>query len=99
MGSDIQLLELASGIKDSLINTGFLTVKSILETNTTDLSNKVGVDLYIAQIILHEARKAADTVTHTTPVGQISHSSVRINTHHITAAVAADTDKLAENQM
>jgi hypothetical protein len=70
MGSDIQLLELASGIKDSLINAGFFTVKSILDTNTTDLSNKVGVDLYIAQIILQEARKAAGTVTHTTPVGQ-----------------------------
>ena|SRR5215216_2167904 len=97
MGSDIQLLELASGIKDSLINAGFFTVKSILDTNTTDLSYKVGVDLYIAQIILQEARKAAGAVTHTTPVGQNSRSSVRINTHHVTAAVAVDTDKLAEN--
>jgi uncharacterized membrane protein len=57
MVSDIQLLELASGIKDSLINAGFLTIESIFASNTTDLSNRVGVDLYIAQIILQEARR------------------------------------------
>jgi uncharacterized membrane protein len=54
--SDIQQLELASGIKDSLINAGFLTIESILASNMTDLSNKVGVDMYMAQIILQEAR-------------------------------------------
>ena len=57
MASDIQLLELASGIKDSLINAGFLTIESILNSSIADLSNKVGVDLYIAKIILQEARK------------------------------------------
>lgn len=57
MVSDIQLLELASGIKDSLINAGFLTIESILDSTTAVLSNRVGVDLYIAQIILQEARR------------------------------------------
>jgi small basic protein len=57
MLSDIQQLELASGIKDSLINAGFSTIESILNSSIADLSNKVGVDLYIAQIILNEARK------------------------------------------
>jgi small basic protein len=57
MFSDIQQLELASGIKDSLINAGFLTIESILASSIADLSNKVGVDLYIAQIILQEAKK------------------------------------------
>ena len=57
MASDVQLLELASGIKDSLVRAGFPTIESILASSITDLSNKVGVDLYIAQIILHEARK------------------------------------------
>jgi small basic protein len=57
MLSDIQQLELASGIKDSLINAGFLTIESILASSITELSNKVGVDPYIAQIILEEARK------------------------------------------
>jgi small basic protein len=57
MASDIHLLELASGIKDSLVRAGFLTVESILASSITDLSNKVGVDLYIAQIIIQEAKK------------------------------------------
>jgi small basic protein len=57
MASDIHLLELASGIKDSLVKSGFLTVESILASSITDLSNKVGVDLYIAQIIIQEAKK------------------------------------------
>lgn len=57
MASDIQQLELASGIKDSLVRAGFLTIESILVSSTTELSNKVGVDLYIAQIILQEARR------------------------------------------
>ena len=57
MASDIQSLELVSGIKDSLVRAGFPTIESILASSITDLSNKVGVDLYIAQIILHEARK------------------------------------------
>jgi small basic protein len=57
MAPDIHLLELASGIKDSLVKSGFLTVESILASGITDLSNKVGVDLYIAQIIIQEAKK------------------------------------------
>ena len=57
MESDIQLLELASGIKDALINAGFCTIKSILNSTTSDISSKVGVDLYVAQIIFEEARR------------------------------------------
>jgi hypothetical protein len=57
MASDIQLLELASGIKDSLVRAGFLTIESIFNSSNADLSSKVGVDLYIAQIILQAARK------------------------------------------
>ncbi|HKG88673.1 MAG TPA: hypothetical protein VKA95_10130 [Nitrososphaeraceae archaeon] len=45
MESDIQLLELALGIKDALINSGFLTVKSILDSTAASIANKVGVDL------------------------------------------------------
>ena len=40
---------------------------------------------------LQKARKAAGGVTHTTPIGQISCSSVHINAHHFTAAVSVDT--------
>jgi hypothetical protein len=63
MKSDIELLELANGIKDSLTKAGFLTISSILNSTTTDISNKVGIDIYIAQIILEEARKVTTTST------------------------------------
>jgi ABC-type uncharacterized transport system substrate-binding protein len=63
MESDIELLELASGIKDSLTKAGFLTISSILNSTTTDISNKVGIDIYIAQIILEEARKVIATTS------------------------------------
>jgi hypothetical protein len=64
MDSDIQQLELASGIKDSLINAGFTTVSFILNSTTADISEKLGIDLYVAQIIFEEAmKKIRDVVT------------------------------------
>ncbi|MDQ3838002.1 MAG: hypothetical protein M3297_01905 [Thermoproteota archaeon] len=57
MESDIQLLELAEGIKDALITPGFSSIKSIVGTSASDISGKVGVDLYNAQIILQEAKR------------------------------------------
>ena len=63
MESDIQLLELASGIKDALINAGFCTIKSIINSTTSDISSKVGVDLYVAQIIFEEARRVITEMT------------------------------------
>ena len=72
MASDIHLLELASGIIDSLVRAGFLTVESILASSITDLSNKVGVDLYIAQIIIQEAKKfGTGTNEQQTPVANL----------------------------
>jgi tetrahydromethanopterin S-methyltransferase subunit A len=56
MESDIQLLELASGIKDSLIKAGF-TISGILGSSTTEISKMLGVDSYIAQLIFEEAEK------------------------------------------
>jgi hypothetical protein len=60
---DIQLLELADGIKDALVNSGFITIKSILKSTASDISHKVGVDLYIAQIIFQEAKRVATEMT------------------------------------
>ena len=71
MESEIQLLELANGIKESLINAGFITIGSILNSTITDISFKVGVDLYIAKIILHEARRmGASTAHHPAPAAK-----------------------------
>ena len=63
MKSDIQLLELASGIKDALINSEFLTIKSILNSTALDISSKLRVDLYIAQIIFQEAKRVEAEMT------------------------------------
>jgi hypothetical protein len=68
MESDIELLELATGIKDSLTKAGFTTISIILSSTTTDISKELGIDLYVAQIIFEEAKKirnivTADTVT------------------------------------
>ena len=60
---DIHLLELANGIKDNLISSGFSTIKSILECTTSDLSNKIGVDQYVAQIIFEEAKRVRSEMT------------------------------------
>jgi hypothetical protein len=48
MEPDIQLLELATGIKDSLTKSGFTTINFILSSTTTDISKKLGIDLYVA---------------------------------------------------
>lgn len=63
MESDIQLLELAPGIKDALIRSGFLTIKSVLNNTTAGIADKVGVDLYIAQIIFQEAKRVEEEMT------------------------------------
>jgi hypothetical protein len=63
MDSDIQLLELATGIKDSLTKAGFTTIDFILSSTATDISKKLGIDLYVAQIIFEEAKKIRDVVT------------------------------------
>jgi hypothetical protein len=66
--SDIHLLELADGIKDTLINSGFFTINSILECATSDISSRLGVDQYIAQIISEEAKRITTEMTKARPV-------------------------------
>jgi hypothetical protein len=67
MESDIQLLELATGIKDSLTKSGFTTISIILSSTAADISKELGIDLYVAQIIFEEAKKinvvTVDTAT------------------------------------
>jgi hypothetical protein len=57
MHTDIQDLELAQGIKDLLEEAGFDTVDSILKETPLDISNKLGIEQYLAQIIKEAARK------------------------------------------
>ena len=68
MQSDIHLLELADGIKSALANAGFPTIKSVLECSTTDISDRIGVDQYVGQIILEEAKRVTKEMTKESPV-------------------------------
>ena len=60
MDSDIQDLKLAQGIKDSLKEAGFDTVDAILKDDPSDISNKLGIDPYVAQIIKDAAKRAIE---------------------------------------
>jgi hypothetical protein len=68
VGSDVHLLELADGIKEMLINAGFSTIKFILECSASDISTRIGVDQYIAQIILEESKRISIEMTKAPPV-------------------------------
>jgi hypothetical protein len=56
---------LANGIKDSLINAEFTTADSILSSSTTEIYKLLGIDLYVAQIIVEEAQRITVTSTDT----------------------------------
>jgi hypothetical protein len=58
MGSGIQLLETASGLKESLLKAGF-TVDSIISEGPDAVSTALGIEQYVAKIIYDEARKLA----------------------------------------
>jgi hypothetical protein len=81
--SDIHLLQLADGVRDALINAGFSTIKSILECTTSDLSNKIGVDQYIAQIIFEESKRITSEMTKVPPVLDDSAPAVSIKKEEI----------------
>jgi hypothetical protein len=66
--SDVHLLELADGIKETLINAGFTTIKSILECSASNISTRIGVDQYIAQIVLEESKRISIEMTKAPPV-------------------------------
>jgi hypothetical protein len=55
----VQDLELAQGIKDSLMQAGFGTIDSILKNTPSQISNKLGIEPYVAQIIMEAAAKEA----------------------------------------
>ena len=60
MDPDVQDLALAQGIKDSLEEAGFDTVDSILKEAPLDISNKLGIEPYVAQIIKEAAKEASE---------------------------------------
>ncbi|MGB6531956.1 MAG: hypothetical protein WBF33_27940 [Candidatus Nitrosopolaris sp.] len=56
MESGIQLLEIASGLKELLLSAGF-TVESIISEGPDAISRELGIEPYVAKIIYDEAKK------------------------------------------
>ncbi len=59
MTPGIQMLEVAIGIKDSLIAAGFTSLDSLLRSSPTDIAAILGIELYVAKLIIEAARNAA----------------------------------------
>jgi hypothetical protein len=59
MSPSIQMLEVAIGIKDSLMAAGFTSLDSLLRSSPTDIAAILGVELYVAKLIIDAARSAA----------------------------------------
>jgi hypothetical protein len=55
----IQMLEVAIGIKDSLMAAGFTSLDSLLRSSPTDIAAILGIELYVAKLIIDAARNAA----------------------------------------
>jgi ribonuclease HII len=53
-------------LKDSLIEAGFTTIDFICRSTTTNISEKLRIDLYVAQIIFEEAKRMRNVVATTT---------------------------------
>jgi hypothetical protein len=59
MTPGIQMLEVAIGIKDSLIAAGFTSLDSLLRSSPAEIAAIMGIELYVAKLIIDAARSAA----------------------------------------
>jgi len=59
MNPGIQMLEIAIGIKDSLIAAGFTSLDSLLRSSPTEIATILGIEFYVAKLIIDAAKKAA----------------------------------------
>jgi hypothetical protein len=62
MDPSIQLLEIASGLKDSLVNAGF-TIESIVNAGPPEIASVLGIESYVAKIIFDAAKKIVEENT------------------------------------
>ena len=63
MDPGIQMLELAIGIKEVLIDAGFTTIDSLVRMSPSDIATLLGIELYVGKIIIDAAKHAAATRT------------------------------------
>lgn len=59
MTPGIQMLEVAIGIKDSLIAAGFTSLDSLLRSSPAEIAAIMGIELYVAKLIIEAAKNAA----------------------------------------
>jgi hypothetical protein len=58
MSPGIQMLEVAVGIKDSLVSAGF-TLDSLVHATPAEIAAILGIEMYVAKLILDAAKRAA----------------------------------------
>lgn len=56
----INQLDIPDGLKELLINSGF-TLKSLLNTSTSDFAKTLGIDEYVAKLISDAVNKGMKT--------------------------------------
>jgi hypothetical protein len=59
MGHGIDVLEIATGLKDALINNG-LTIESIFNFGPAGIASILGIDVYVAKIIFDATKNAVN---------------------------------------
>lgn len=59
MNPGIQMLEVAIGIKDSLMAAGFTSLDSLLRSSPTEIAAILGIEFYVAKLIVDAAKRAA----------------------------------------
>ena len=59
MDHGIDALEIATGLKDALINSG-LTIESILNSGPVEIASVLGIDVYVAKIIFDATEKSVN---------------------------------------
>jgi hypothetical protein len=57
---DSDMLQIADGLKNALINAKFTTIESILNSDSSEIASILGIDNYVAKIIFDAAEKAGN---------------------------------------
>jgi hypothetical protein len=55
--TSVQQLDIATGLKELLVNFGFTTAKSIIRYSPEEIAKLLGIEAHTAKIIVDEARK------------------------------------------
>lgn len=62
LSNSIHALDLATGLKELLLDKGFITLDSLLKMSPADLASILGTDVYIARLIIMSAQRHAKIV-------------------------------------